>query len=175
MTAGYRTKEQRSITYNIHNIFLKGGKIVQMSPAEVLPSGGDWGSSGQDQQGCGHKVKLHSSWWPKINSMERQSGGLEIVGGESLCNLICNVKAWWICDKGGEVDAPTNGSCSWSFEGKVIDRSVVVAMPVKWWCGPHQQPILRSKRGRFEPVTAREGHNQPTQLTKIMSKCHAGA
>ena len=106
MTAGYRTKEQRSITYNIHNIFLKGGKIVQMSPAEVLPSGGDWGSSGQDQQGCGHKVKLHSYLWPKINSMERQSGGLQIVGGESLCNLICNVKAWWICDEGGE------GCCS---------------------------------------------------------------
>ena len=161
MTAGYRTKEQRSITYNIHNIFLKGGKIVQMSTAEVLPSGGHWGSSGQDQQGCGHKVKLHSSWWLKINSMERQSGGLEIVGGESLCNLICNVKAWWICDKGGEVDAPTNGSCSWSFEEKVIDRSAVVAVPVEWCgVGPHQQPTSGADLNLSQPR-----RSQPTYTT----------
>ena len=58
------------MTYNIHNIFLKGGEIVQMSPAEVVPPGGHGGSSGQDQQGCGHKVKLHSFFWPKINTME---------------------------------------------------------------------------------------------------------
>ena len=40
----------------------------------------------------------------QFNSMERRSGGLQIVGGESLCT--CNVKAWGICDEGGE------GCCS---------------------------------------------------------------
>lgn len=93
LTAGYRTEEQieknRSITYNIHHIFLKGGKIVQMSSAEVVPSGGHWGSSGQDQQGCGHKVKLHSYFWPKINTMEAMKWRIAIGGSESLCNLQC--------------------------------------------------------------------------------------
>jgi hypothetical protein len=85
-----------------------------MSPAEVVPSGGHWGSCGQDQQGCGHKVKLHSYFWPKINSVEAmKSDGLQSV--EVKADAICNVKAWWICDKGGEVVAPTSGSCIWSF------------------------------------------------------------
>ena len=71
------------------------------------------------------------------------------------------------------VVAPTSGSCIWSFEEKVIDRSAVCgdASGVVW-CGPHQQPISGADNLN---VTAREGHNQPTQLTKIMSKCHAGA
>jgi len=46
---------------NIDYIFLKGGKIFQVPPTEVVASGGHWGSGGQDQQSSGHKVKLHSS------------------------------------------------------------------------------------------------------------------
>ena len=54
-------EEESSKTYNIDYIFLKGGKIFQVPPTEVVASGGHWGSGGQDQQSSGHKVKLHSS------------------------------------------------------------------------------------------------------------------
>jgi hypothetical protein len=40
----------RSKTYDIHYLFLKSGKIIQMAPAEVVPSGGNWDNRGQDQQ-----------------------------------------------------------------------------------------------------------------------------
>jgi len=48
-------------TVGIDHVFLEGGKIVQVPPTEVVASGGHWGSGGQDQQSCGHKMKLHSS------------------------------------------------------------------------------------------------------------------
>lgn len=90
LTTGYNSKEQieknKKHTYDIHYIFLKGGKIIQVSPAEVVPPGGHWGNCGQDQQGCGHKVKLHSSIWPKINTTEAMGWWIAVGGSESLRN-----------------------------------------------------------------------------------------
>ena len=60
--AGVQNREvkNQSKTY-IDHVFLEGGKIIQLPPTEVVASGGRWGSGGQDQQSCGHKMKLHSS------------------------------------------------------------------------------------------------------------------
>ena len=66
-----RSTEQKSKepskTY-IDHVFLEGGKIIQVPPTEVAASGGRWGSGGQDQQSCGHKMKLHFFCWPKFDT-----------------------------------------------------------------------------------------------------------
>ena len=164
------------MTYNIHNIFLKGGEIVQMSPAEVVPPGGHGGSSGQDQQGCGHKVKLHSFFWPKINTMEAIKWWIAIGGGESLCNWQCES----LVDMGQRWRSlllQPMALVFGSFPGK-SDRSIGccgdATRPAQWRVGPHAQQRGADIYADLNLVTSRGGHNKPTQLTKIVSKCRAG-
>jgi len=91
-----RSTEQKSKepskTY-IDHVFLEGGKIIQLPPTEVVASGGRWGSVGQDQQSCGHKMKLHSSVGQNsIQSRRSFDEGMASGGGsESLCDMRCEI------------------------------------------------------------------------------------
>ena len=80
--AGVQNREvkNQSKTY-IDHVFLEGGKIIQLPPTEVVASGGRWGSGGQDQQSCGHKMKLHSSVGQ--NSIQSRRSSMRGGGSES--------------------------------------------------------------------------------------------
>ena len=121
-----RSTEQKSKepskTY-IDHVFLEGGEIFQVPPTEVVASGGRWGSGGQDQQSCGHKMKLHSSVGQNsIQSRISSMRGWQAVE-EVKANAICNVKSIDVGRRERSESSNLLALVLGPLQGKVIDRS----------------------------------------------------